>query len=147
MLKRIAPTQSVSLVRLTGVNAENIDKAWPQVLPFILTATTLSGEDPEKIHTALLEKKAQLVIALGHEGIEAVCVTELVTIKYRPVCNVWIIAGRKRENWLHYLDKIEAWAKAKGCIAMRHAQARMGWKRILKPQGYRAKYVVLEKEI
>ena len=144
---QIAPLPSPSLVNLTGVNAENIDTVWDSILPLIQSATDQSGGNPEKIRAALLEKKAQLVIAVSDDGIEAVCVTELVTIKYRPVCNVWIIAGRKRENWMHYLDKIEAWAKAKGCVAMRHAQARMGWKRILKPQGYRAKYVVLEKDL
>ena len=134
-------------IMLTGVNAENIDTIWDSILPLIQSATDQSGGNPEKIRAALLEKKAQLVIAVSDDGIEAVCVTELVTIKYRPVCNVWIIAGRRRENWMHYLAKIEAWAKASGCIAMRHAHARMGWKRILKPQGYRAKYVILEKDL
>ena len=134
-------------LNLTGVNADTINAVWHDVLPFIISATDQSGEDPEKVREALKTQKAQLVIAYSAAGIEAVCVTELITIKHRPVCNVWIIAGRKRENWLHYLTEIETWAKAKGCVAMRHAQARMGWKRILKPQGYRAKFVVLEKDL
>lgn len=135
------------MVRLSGVDAENIETVWPHILPLVLSVTDQSGENPEKIREALVAQKAQLVLAMSDEGIEAICVTELVTIKHRPVCNVWIIAGRKRENWLHHLTDIEAWAKSKGCKGMRHAMARLAWKRILKPKGYRATRVVLEKDL
>ena len=137
----------MSLVSLSGVDAENVETVWPQILPLIRTVTDRSGDDPQEILHALTGQKAQLVLGSSTDGIEAICVTELVTVHNRYVCNCWIIAGRKRENWLHYLNELESWAKSKGCVAMRHAQARTGWKRILKPQGYRVTRVVLEKEL
>ena len=133
-------------ISLSGVNSDNIDTVWDSILPLIQSATDQSGENPEKIRAALLAKKAQLVIAVSDEGIEAVCVTELLTIESRQVCNIWLVAGRNRENWLHYLDQIEAWAKVKGCVAMRQS-GRLGWQRVLKSRSYRVVRVVLEKEL
>jgi hypothetical protein len=60
-------------------------------------------------------------------------------------CNVWLSGGDGVNNWVHFLETIEAWAKERGCVAMTIDRARPGWKRLLK--AYKIKTVTLVKDI
>lgn len=71
--------------------------------------------------------------------------TEIITRGNRKYCNVWLTGGTGVNNWLYYLDTIEAWAKEQGCDAMLIEKARTGWKRLL--PAYKTKTIQLVKDI
>jgi hypothetical protein len=76
--------------------------------------------------------------------IEAAAVTELQQTEWRKVCVIVACGGRALRRWLPLLDRIEAYARAERCSAVRII-GRKGWIRIL--TAYRPRRVVLEKEL
>ena len=140
---------SPSLVKLSGVSAASVHANWHRFYSFIKRVTDRNGDDPGEIYKAIMAEKAQLLIGTDEVGrVKAVCVTEIIIKGKRKVCNIWTLAADvPRETFMPHMDKIEAWAKEQECVAMRMAEARMGWKRVLKPRGYRAKAIILEKEL
>lgn len=63
-----------------------------------------------------------------------------------PVCHLVWCAGEDAEAWFDLLDEIEAWAIARGCVAMK-GTVRPGWSRWMKRKGYDATHVVVEKDL
>jgi hypothetical protein len=63
----------------------------------------------------------------------------------RRVCVITACAGREWPRWRHTIKEIEQYAKSMGCAAVR-LSGRRGWK-ILKSEGYREPWVLLEKEL
>ena len=63
----------------------------------------------------------------------------------RRVCVITACAGREWPKWRHTIKEIEQYAKSMGCAAVR-LSGRKGWK-ILKSEGYREPWVLLEKEL
>ena len=140
---------SPSLVKLSGVPPASVHANWHRFYPFIKRVTDLSEEDPGFIYKAVMEEKAQLLIGTDEVGrVKGVCVTEIIIKGQRKVCNIWALAADvSRETFMPHLAQIEEWAKGQGCVAMRVAEARTAFKKLLKPNGYRVKRIVLEKEI
>jgi hypothetical protein len=132
------------LVNFTDIRSNEIDKYWPQAAPFI-RAGLGEGEILEHVHLNLVTCKNQLWAAFRDGEMIAACVTELVTIGGRDVCNVRAIGGTGLHDWLPYLSTIEAWARANGRSHMRFPEVRKGWAKILKD--YRVRKVTLEKEL
>jgi hypothetical protein len=130
---------------LIGISSKDIDIHWPNVLPFIKDALANSLYTPEHILEALRNKNAQLWIALN-DKIDAVCVTQITVRPLGNTCGIWICTGTNRTAWQDHIETIEAWAKANGCVAMVH-EARNGWQKILKPNGYELTHVILEKRL
>lgn len=103
------------------------------------------GKTIDQVLVAIMQKDAQLWIAATETELQAACVTE---IKYHPgrkVCNVWLCGGKGVNNWVHFLDTIEAWAKEQGCEALTIDHARIGWQRLLKR--FKPKSIALERKI
>lgn len=117
---------------------------WHKVGPLLKPALG-DGETLEGVLTELMARRAQLWIAAHETDINAACVTEILTRGSRTYCNVWLTGGNGVNNWVHFLDTIEAWAKEQGCNAMLIDRARSGWKRILKQ--YKTKTITLTKEL
>jgi len=103
------------------------------------------GETMEQVLTALFQKRAQLWIGATEDEIHVACVTEVIRRGGCLYCNIWLTGGKGVNNWLYFLETIEAWAKEQGCDAMLIDRARNGWKRLL-PE-YNIKTVSMTKDI
>ncbi len=134
------------LAELVGIWSTQIDETWNEVLPFVERALEHSYETPQRVYEFLKEKKAQLWVAKKDGAIVVVCVTQVSEYPKGNTCGIWICTGTGRADWQHHIRTIEAWAKSNGCVAMR-SEARMGWQRVLKPMGYEATHVTLEKAL
>lgn len=146
MQTQIAHSNSPRLAELVGVPSFDIDIVWERALPFVQSALEHSFDTPEDVYAALKIKGAQLWLAWLNDGIEAICITRVEEYTNGKTCGIWICAGSGRNDWKHHMATIEAWAKSNGCIAMKHT-ARLGWQRVLKPMGYEATHIVLEKDL
>jgi hypothetical protein len=71
-------------------------------------------------------------------------VTQTSITEWSKVCTVIAYSGEDRSRWLHLLGVVEDYARAEGCNVVRIC-GRRGWARVLRD--YRAKHVILEKEI
>ena len=131
-------------VQCTGIGDEYLGVVWLKVKPLLEKALG-EGETIEDVLSRLFLKTAQLWIGATEDEIQVACVTEIYTRGGTKYCNVWLTGGKGVNNWLYYLDTIEAWAKEQGCDAMVIEKARTGWKRLL-PE-YKIKTIQLVKEI
>jgi hypothetical protein len=134
------------LVELVGIHSTEIDEYWPCVLPFVQSAVENAYDSADYVYERLKDRTSQLWTAQVDGEIEAICVTRLEVYEKGKTCGIWICTGTGRTEWQHHMPTIEAWARANGCIAMRH-MARPGWARVLKPMGYEMTHVILEKDL
>jgi hypothetical protein len=105
------------------------------------------------VEASVLRGDALLWLALSREGgagvrIDAAAVTELHRTEWRKVCVV-VACGApshvsERRRWIGLLERIEDFARAEGCEAIRII-GRKGWARVL--TSYQAKRIVLEKDL
>lgn len=96
--------------------------------------------------TSIRTRQAQLWLAWGDKGPDAVCVTRLFETSKGKHCNIWIMVGHDRDDWVDLMDELETWAKREGCVMMLH-EGRIGWQKTLKNRGYRLPHVTFEKDI
>ena len=121
-----------SSVSFAAIQSKNIWAVWGSVKGFIQDGLA-EGESLDTILERLTATSCQLWLAYDDELIIAACVTELVTIGNRKVCNVISCGGSRMAEWLDIsLPAIEDWAKENGCTAMRFPEIRPGWQRVLK---------------
>ena len=135
---------SASRIPCQGVLSDDLGLVWKDCAP-LLTPALNDGATIEQVLTAIFAKDAQLWIGSDNGEIQVACVTELVRRGGCLYCNVWLAGGRGVNNWIYFLETIEAWAKEQGCDAMLIDRARRGWGRLL-PE-YRLKTVTLVKDI
>lgn len=128
----------------TGILEDQLGLVWKDCVPLLQPALG-EGETMEQVLTALFQKRAQLWIGATEDEIHVACVTEIIRRGGCLYCNVWLTGGKGVNNWLYFLETIEAWAKEQGCDAMLIDRARNGWKRLL-PE-YQTKTISLVKEI
>jgi hypothetical protein len=133
-----------SLASFTGVKVENVDRYWELVEPLIKSGLG-EGENITDAYNDILSGHNQLWIAYRDETLLAACITELCDLGQRKVCNIRSIGGTAVNDWLDYIEIIEAWAKQNGCSSMRFPIIRKGWARILKH--YHTTHIVLEREL
>lgn len=132
----------------TGITHDEIEAAWPLVEPLLARAAAWAGETTDRVRLALIVQDANLVVAVDDGQIVAACVTEIViTSRGEKRCNVWMVAGERLADWVEAIHQVEEWAKGLGCTSVRIDEGRNGWKRVLKPHGYRVRAVVMEKRI
>ena len=79
-------------------------------------------------------------------GRESVAVVEILDAPPRKVCHVWLAAGDIEEIVNEMEPACAEWSRGEGCSALR-ISGRNGWRRVLKPKGYRAREVVLERQV
>ena len=134
-----------SLVSFAGIPSKDIWAVWGSVKSFIQDGLA-EGESIDTILERLTATSCQLWVAWDDEKIIAACVTEIVIIGSRKVCNVISCGGTRMDEWLGIsLPVIEAWAKEHQCTAMRFPEIRPGWRRVLKD--YHLTKITLEKEL
>ncbi len=131
--------------RLVGVPAVQIPPLWPRIEPLVRRG--LAHADgryrPEDLLRGLLGRDMQLWLVAG-DGIEAVCITEIVRYPRQRRCNLFLCAGTGMRRWVPLRETIERWARAQGCVAI-ELQGRPGWSRVLRD--YQQTHVLLRKEL
>lgn len=119
------------LARLTGIQSKDIPVIWGAVCDFLRQGLN-EGESLSHIQARLKVLECQLWVAYDADKILAACVTELVFIGNRKVCNIITVGGTQMETWLRHMETIEAWARENQCAAMRFPEIRPGWAKVLK---------------
>ena len=126
----------------TGYPSHKIDTVWATALPMLrrgFEGPELADDYYDKCRTG----QAQLWCVLDDTKIIASLLTEIITIDSKKVCNVLSIGGHGSKDWLQFIKIIEQWAQSNECAAMRYANCRKGWARLLKD--YQTIRIVLEK--
>lgn len=129
---------------LVCIDPKQIGYFWPHVEPLLRQAIQNVGlSDFDDIAAEILNGDALVWIAFNG-SIKAAASTVLQKIGPEKVCVLTACGGNDMHDWLPLLAKIEAYAKAEGCKAMR-IFGRAGWQRVL--DGYEQSAVVLEKAL
>ena len=121
---------------------------WTAAINTLLKAYTpgLADETFEMLEDDLFNGRALLWVAHTQSEIYGTAATKVVVYPNgRKVCVVVACAGHSFAKWRHALEEIEKYAKDMGCVAVR-LSGRKGWK-VLKAEGYREPWVMLEKEL
>ena len=106
----------------------------------------MADETFQMLKDDILYSRALLWIAHLGGDIYGVAATKVVIYpNNRKVCVILACAGHSFSKWRHTINEIEKYAKRLGCTAVR-VSGRRGWK-ILKAEGYREPWVLLEKEL
>lgn len=130
---------------LIGIHPASLDVVWNEVEPLLERACAVGPPriGPDDIYDAISDSRMQLWVSINGK-IEAACITELVNHPLARVCRVFLCAGEDRENWQHFIRRIEGWALENGCKSM-EVPGRKGWKKVLSDYG--ETYVLLEKSL
>lgn len=110
--------------------------------------TTKGKYRSHHIFMHLLKATMQLWLAVDTEAkIHAVAITEIVNYPAGArVCRCICVTGEGREEWQHLMADVEKMAKRNGCTDI-SLQARWGWTRIMKQQGYELTHAQLDKSL
>ncbi len=92
----------------------------------------------------VLDGRALVWLAWGEGRVYSVAVTTIAVNEWRKVCEIVACGGKEMCRWLHFIERLEDYARTEGCSAMR-IFGRRGWTRIL--ASYRVKRVILEKDL
>ena len=139
------------MIQLVNIPPESVSKAWGIVKADIANALARSNGYALADHILkwINEKKMQLWILWDPEAENnkyyGVVVTEIIQRPLQKCLNIKIMTGRHREKWQHLIKHIEDFAWQQNCDLL-ELVARHGWKKILKPFGYRESHVLLEKK-
>ena len=144
----------MSALAFTGVPHGEVEALWPRIAGHFEGVAALSRgrfaaadwrrsfRDRSRQLWAAHEPAADAVVG----PVRAVLATEVRQYPGRRVAALMACTGAGREDWTGFLPIVEAWARAQGCTAV-EAQARPGWQRVLRPHGYAATHVFIEKEL
>jgi hypothetical protein len=127
--------------KLSFYQANDIHLVWEKVKPHIERAL-------EHSYTHTLGDIAEGLISGAMQlwtygDFDAAMVTDIDHDRVR-FCTIILLAGDGFDNYKHYLDVIEQWAKDNGCKEIR-VYGRKGWSRVL--NDYKEMYRVLGKEL
>jgi hypothetical protein len=147
-----SPTKPAGECELVCVDPAHVHLVWPLVSGLIEAAMRRGDFSSfAAVRDAVLGGDALLWLAWDGTEIAAAAVTELAATEWRKVCVVVACggstpasAGAGMRRWIGLLEKIEEFARAEGCAAVRII-GRAGWARVLRD--YRTKRVVLEKHL
>ena len=139
------------MIQLINIPTKSVDEAWRVVRTDIANALTRSNGYAlsEHIKKWIIEEKMQLWILWDQEAEKekyyGVVVTEVIQRPLQRCLNIKIMTGRHREKWQHLIKHIEDFAWQQNCDLL-ELVARPGWKKVLKPYGYKESHVLLEKK-
>ena len=140
------------MIKLYNIPTKSVDEIWGVVKNDIANALSRSNGYALSDHIKqwIKETKMQLWILWDSEAEKqnkyyGVVVTEVIQRPLQRCLNIKIMIGRHREQWQHLIKHIEDFAWQQNCDLL-ELVARPGWKKILKPFGYRESHVLLEKK-
>ena len=118
---------------------------WPHVMAMIGAASDRTGiSDFRTLAHKVSDGDALLWIATDGEQILGVIATQLKIVNRDKICEILACGGAEMSRWIGFLPRIEEFAKAEGCSAVRFL-GRKGWLRAL--PSYRQIGVIAEKEL
>ena len=140
-IERLSTSSQASLY---GVLHTHIDDVWPKVISFVEKALVYADGKytSEYVYLSLKDRRMQLWVSLNPD-VEACCVTEIIHFPSKCVANVFLVGGRNMDNWIHFEEMIETWARENGCQAI-ECYGRPGWEKVL---GWERISTVLRKEL
>lgn len=117
---------------------------WDTVEPLLQKAVDRSDGllTIDGVKDAILSGRWQLWIVWDGETICAAGATEVNNY----TCFVWAFGGENMSDWFPLHQELEAWAKLIGCKSI-HFFGRLGWERVMRPEGYERRMVVMRKEL
>jgi len=140
------------VIQLINIPVKSLDPAWSIVKTDIANALNRSNGYAlaEHIKKWIKETKMQLWILWDSEAEKdskyyGVVVTEIIQKPLLRSLNIKIMTGIYREKWQHLIKHIEDFAWINKCDSL-ELIARPGWKKVLKPFGYKNTHVLLEKK-
>jgi hypothetical protein len=140
------------VIQLINIPVKSLDPAWSIVKTDIANALNRSNGYAlaEHIKKWIKETKMQLWILWDSEAEKdskyyGVVVTEIIQKPLLRSLNIKIMTGIYREKWQHLIKHIEDFAWINKCDSL-ELIARPGWKKVLKPFGYKNTHVILEKK-
>ena len=140
------------MIELIYVPTKSVNEVWGIVNTDIANSLNRSNGYAlaDHIKKWILENKMQLWILWDPEGNKdskyyGVVVTEIIQRPLQRCLNIKIMIGKHREKWQHLIIHIEDFAWINNCDLL-ELVARPGWKKILKPFGYKESHVLLEKK-
>lgn len=129
---------------LLCIDPKQVGHFWPHIEPLLRPAIENVGlNNFEDIEESILIGCGLVWIAWD-EKIVAAASTTLERIGSDLICVLTACGGSGINEWLPLLNKIEEYAKAEGCKAMR-IFGREGWLRVL--DGYHKMAIVIEKDL
>ena len=139
------------MIQLLNIPTKSVDASWGIVKSDIADALARSNGYAlaEHIKKWIIEEKMQLWILWDSEAEKekyyGVVVTEIIQRPLQRCLNIKIMTGNHRDQWQHLIKHIEdfAWINNFDLLEL---VARPGWKKILKPFGYKETHVLLEKK-
>ena len=139
------------MIQLLNIPTKSVDASWGIVKSDIADALARSNGYAlaEHIKKWIIEEKMQLWILWDSEAEKekyyGVVVTEIIQRPLQRCLNIKIMTGNHRDQWQHLIKHIEDFAGINNCDLL-ELVARPGWKKILKPFGYKETHVLLEKK-
>lgn len=123
------------------VDPARVADLWPYSRALILAAIRRTGlSHTRDVEASILAGRSLLWITWNGETIAAAAATRIIANDAGKVCIIEACGGRGR--WPVLIRKIEIYAAAEGCSAVR-IYGRRGWARVLKT--YAVEHVVLER--
>ena len=136
------------MIELILIPKDKVQDAWFMVSNNIADALARSNGYARADHILqwLLADKMQLWILWDRQEKKyyGVVVTEIIQRPLQKCLNIKIMTGSNKEKWTHLIKIIEEFAWHNKCDLL-ELTARPGWKRVLKPFGYKESHVLLEK--
>ena len=139
------------MIELVQIPKKNIDIVWRQCKTMIADAMASSNNYANASHFKqwISENKMQLWFLWDKEAdidqrLYGIVVTEIIQRPLQRCLNIKIMTGKHREKWQHLIKHIENFAWQNNCDLL-ELVARPGWKRVLKPFGFKESHVLLEK--
>ena len=131
------------------IPTNKVEQVWSFAVKDVADALARSNgyARAEHIKKWILEDKMQLWILWDSQDKKyyGVVVTEIIQRPLQRCLNIKIMTGSHREKWQHLVKQIEDFAWQNNCDLL-ELVARPGWKRVLKPFGYKESHVLLEKK-
>lgn len=118
---------------------DSLDAAWQAAVPLLRPAIERSTGyiSEQMIYESIKENRSQLWLPHDEEGIHAAIVTSINILACgERALNVDFIGGKDMKLWMdQFLETIDTWAAAKGCISI-DGSGRTGWAKMLRSYGY-----------
>jgi len=89
---------------------------------------------------------AQIWVIAEDEDIQAMFITQMSEESQGRVLEIIGLAGQKHQNWLHFIDTVELFARSHDAVKLR-LYGRQGWVKLLKNYGFDRTIAVVEKSI
>jgi hypothetical protein len=122
-----------------------VHEVWPQAEPMLRAAIARGRiSDFASVRDRVFDGAALLWIVCNGQQIEAAALTELQAIGAETFCTIVACGGRRSRAWIGLIARLEDYAKAEACRAMR-LYGRRGWLRVL--PDYRQIAIVAEKHL